>query len=1452
MNIDKADFYNNNEKNNSEEEEGDERNIEEMKKLEAVEKRAIVNLIHHYRVSEYLDFTKEFFKQSLQTIATAKSSDNKFLMDKYLPINILKMFNGLEIHNLNKAFSKFRNEITLEMFLIIGLRILDIPKDDSPYVFLGMMNLYYSLTAQRGKKTLNFRDFLNNFIRVQSMFSEHKGYVNEENRTMRFAISYLQDNSHHESPIKNAHYSKILKIFFCLDEGANHIRVYSSNGEFKKNIKLDEKKHGKRSIMIIMDCGWSESKKKLAVCSQDLTVSFFSHEENFLKEDCYFTTTLHTDVWYVEFCDLWFTTDTLYSLYYWDSQCQQNKVYTKFGSKISHVIEMATLGLIGIASFDKKVVFYNPQKNVVALTINIDSCSAHTLKFSKEYSLLFAATFGHVFKVYQVDKARDYTQVAKLETPATTTAIEIFEDYNMIVTCDDEGNLKSWDYRTFKSLQHYMLHSNCPVSKIIHVEGTKKFCVVTNRLNFFDFGQVVVNSEKNHQLVPSIQYIPEKEEIVVGLSGDIRVFSLRYGILSEIYDKELYNIDDGKKLVYFKKGTQSNNIFYVDYRGFVRQLMFSTNTKANAGFQPFKIDNANFIYDEACSLLVTWHKNNLLIYRYEISTHTHILLRSISLPEPYHFTLVKVYKSRQILVTVLNHSLMLVWGFHKLEVCGAFINCDKSIKLELDDPVLTADTRTPKRSPFHFASANRESGGFSSPRHNESNLSRPLQKRKPLPEETRPSLRLKNLEAQKVTNTESENKLLSQQTQENEILTILFVENYNCFLMIDGQYNLYLVEQDGFQSFGTKVHIKIPVTTTSTDYSYVEAKIKAIDFKPLLENKSIDLTEIGHLYQELTPNCKDKDMQYLLFLCDSENQIIVFNLNPVLSKHFKPSLGDAKEKQPFHTCVIEYTETNIQYFTDKANSNNKSNLSKFTFDLPSENISIWRAGRDGPIVAMRPAAFNTIVILTLNQNAFLKVWNIQGKLLGSLNVKDTKSTIWNINQYNTQQRVEAFQKTKQVFQEIYTKYEKDIENGLKNALDAKFSQKVKSEFLLQEAQSLLQLKDSPKKRTTTQPKSKVIKEKVEPKEFKDDEATIKAQYVLDRDKNLYLRKNANEDDDSVQVLMKRLETIQNVSHKLHTIKAGLASSVNYIQSLSKKLGDVATLPNGDAFDDPVRLRKKASLLKKYKSAKTNPLKLEASTARDLPELDKKINLHSPKDSLPSSHKSEARKPLYTDVDYLDIYNQVKNQELTPKQPIDFDALQPKSEMQKALPRRNAPIRTAQRSNLLKDLDSNMKKVKNLSSNTNVKKNLIKISQYLREDDHLENKHRSQIEKEPGMNSSTLSPYPSVRLPNINTGQLVNTSMDARFQDPKEKLSFMAESKIRKKANLANSLEYDPQLDREIIEKMNALDKLNRKAGSKVTDIIKKKPYLEVASEIDSIKNSRGKSLQSHYSMSGNL
>jgi hypothetical protein len=114
------------------------------------------------------------------------------------------------------------------------------------------------------------------------------------------------------------------------------------------------------------------------------------------------------------------------------------------------------------------------------------------------------------------------------------------------------------------------------------------------------------------------------EELIIGTANDVRVFDLRYGVLSDLYNYEMYNIKD--RLVYVNRSKKNDFLFFADDQGVVKQMEFAnssnkklqeekmnqttTNLHININkpkkLQPFEGENASFIYDDRYELLTTW------------------------------------------------------------------------------------------------------------------------------------------------------------------------------------------------------------------------------------------------------------------------------------------------------------------------------------------------------------------------------------------------------------------------------------------------------------------------------------------------------------------------------------------------------------------------------------------------------------------------------------------------------------------------------------------------------------------------------------------------------------------------------------------------------------------------------------------------------------------------------
>jgi WD40 repeat protein len=155
--------------------------------------------------------------------------------------------------------------------------------------------------------------------------------------------------------------------------------------------------------------------------------------------------------------------------------------------KISDCTGIPYLSVICIATFDRKITLYDVKKSCIFMTMNLEDSSAHTIKYSPNQSVLFVSTFDKAVKVYSIDISKDYTLRSKLESPASITCFELCDDENLVITCDDKAHIKTWDTRTFRNVQQAKLNTQYAPGKIVHLTRSTRFCVISNRLNFFMF-----------------------------------------------------------------------------------------------------------------------------------------------------------------------------------------------------------------------------------------------------------------------------------------------------------------------------------------------------------------------------------------------------------------------------------------------------------------------------------------------------------------------------------------------------------------------------------------------------------------------------------------------------------------------------------------------------------------------------------------------------------------------------------------------------------------------------------------------------------------------------------------------------------------------------------------------------------------------------------------------------
>lgn len=73
----------------------------------------------------------------------------------------------------------------------------------------------------------------------------------------------------------------------------------------------------------------------------------------------FYTNQLQMKILYVISCDAWVTVNSNNQLMQWDLERQKGEVFHTCKAKISDIMEIQSMKLIAVSSFDKKVLFYD-------------------------------------------------------------------------------------------------------------------------------------------------------------------------------------------------------------------------------------------------------------------------------------------------------------------------------------------------------------------------------------------------------------------------------------------------------------------------------------------------------------------------------------------------------------------------------------------------------------------------------------------------------------------------------------------------------------------------------------------------------------------------------------------------------------------------------------------------------------------------------------------------------------------------------------------------------------------------------------------------------------------------------------------------------------------------------------------------------------------------------------
>ena len=127
------------------------------------------------------------------------------------------------------------------------LRVMKFPFEKTPYFMIGLKDMFYEIVEEKAT-----------FIHYDMFFKYILGEIiniKEEEQNTEFQVRYEEDRKQdyllHDTGVKRLIYSKDLKLYLCLDEGANTLKIYDKEMKIISRFSPSKDKHGKKFPNIV-------------------------------------------------------------------------------------------------------------------------------------------------------------------------------------------------------------------------------------------------------------------------------------------------------------------------------------------------------------------------------------------------------------------------------------------------------------------------------------------------------------------------------------------------------------------------------------------------------------------------------------------------------------------------------------------------------------------------------------------------------------------------------------------------------------------------------------------------------------------------------------------------------------------------------------------------------------------------------------------------------------------------------------------------------------------------------------------------------------------------------------------------------------------------------------------------------------------------------------------------
>lgn len=657
-------------------------------------------------------------EEIISKIISYKDENNQHLLSKFSISYLISLIEKDKITQMERAFKDYdKKGVDIIDFVRIFLNILEHQSQETLYLIMALVELFRIISESLNMASyLKYQDITNyicdsyiensmdDYLLKTKQFPETKKFtgnkkpeireidlnapiiygVSEESLKRLVQNRLATDSSHHNNQsIKMGHFAKDVRKVFTLDSLSDRINMYDLDCKLEKSLMQRSGKEIKD--IIILSFAWSNRQQRIGAALKDFSLVFWDAHDRFEFQKRFFISTFsneyQTNIWYIEFLNMWLTSDRSNVLNSWDIESESLRFqlsHKKIASSIIDVIEMPVIKLVAVGSLDKLVTIWDFYKRNMVHYIDLTAGGIHSLLFFNSYQVLISAGYENSISVYQINPFYlEHDLLGKLiGHNSMVTAIRCIEKTPILISADDNGILKLWDIRSFKCVQTVDLGCKTVITKILDIGCFGKVCFLGSRLNFMDFD----DSEDQEKAMDAmyaikVEYNYLNDELAICTRKDVRFLNLETGRIKKIYKGLIRKSDD--EITIFKTVEQNKKFLIGDHRGGLTIFHYDSGEKCGQlighsnEISSLKVDFTNKLYISAgWDSLILIQKEEKSVFEVKREIKNCFNSKEINLLD------VSIYHN--LMVMISNNKTIYLWDYEYCRILGA---------IELDDGI---------------------------------------------------------------------------------------------------------------------------------------------------------------------------------------------------------------------------------------------------------------------------------------------------------------------------------------------------------------------------------------------------------------------------------------------------------------------------------------------------------------------------------------------------------------------------------------------------------------------------------------------------------------------------------------------------------------------------------------------------------------------------------------------